>query len=272
LNKNFCGLLIFHLSLIKKHLIASAFFFKIIFMNIIFSSITHLDSVNSTNVYLMESDIPAPAVAYTFNQTAGRGRENRRWLDFSGKNLAISVSFEPAEKEIPLWRVAVLSIPAAEYLISLGVPDIWIKWPNDIYSADKKIAGALADSVFSDGKITRIVAGIGINVNLSADDLLAIDKKAESVYHASGILMDMERFTQEFIARLSLSLKNSSDLAWIKERWCDLSRMIGREFLWESPQGIVPGRALALNDDGTLVLETSSGTVTVAAGDIRIKM
>jgi BirA family biotin operon repressor/biotin-[acetyl-CoA-carboxylase] ligase len=241
-------------------------------MENLFKKISLVPSVISTNTFLLESDDPVPALAYTFNQTGGRGRESRKWVDFGGKNLALSVSFIPAEREVPLWRVAVLSIPAAEYLSSLGVPDVWIKWPNDVYSADRKISGVLAESVVSGGKISKMVAGIGINVNLSADDLSLIGSRAESVYHATGQLQEMERFTREYIARLSLTMKRSEDLSWVKDRWCELSRMIGREFLWESPGGIIQGRAVSLNDDGTLELETSAGIVRAASGDISLKM
>ena len=237
----------------------------------VFSSIDQLESVNSTNTYLLEKNIPGTALAFTFHQTGGRGRENRVWKDFAGKNLALSVSFTYSEKEIPLWRIATLSIPLAEYLIELGVPDVWIKWPNDIYTSDKKIAGVLAESVFSSGRITRIVAGIGININITTDELTSIDKKASSVFIETGREQNIKSFTEQYIKRLALTITRSSSPTYIRERWCDLSHMIGKEFLWESPHGVVQGKAVALNEDGTLVLETVHGSETVTAGDITLK-
>jgi BirA family transcriptional regulator, biotin operon repressor / biotin---[acetyl-CoA-carboxylase] ligase len=116
---------------------------------------------------LLEPDAPEGAVAVADEQTEGRGRLGRSWHAPAGKALLVSVLLRP---QVPLPRLPELTLVAGEAVAAaikqLAGLEPAIKFPNDVLVRGRKVAGILAES--SEG---RVVLGIGVNANQTADEL-----------------------------------------------------------------------------------------------------
>ncbi|WP_286965985.1 biotin--[acetyl-CoA-carboxylase] ligase [Flavobacterium sp. UBA4854] len=130
-----------------------------------------LDAIDSTNDFLKslasQDELENFTVVTAENQTKGKGQVGGVWKTQAGKNLTMSVlvkDFLFSNEEV--FNLSVLvALSIAEVLKSLNIPDICIKWPNDILSYNKKLVGILIENTLkSDGRIVSVV-GIGINVN-----------------------------------------------------------------------------------------------------------
>jgi BirA family biotin operon repressor/biotin-[acetyl-CoA-carboxylase] ligase len=130
--------------------------------------IIFLSEVDSTNNEAARHVREAPhgsvwAAAY---QHAGRGQQENRWESEAGKNLLFSVLLRPvrfrAEAQFLLSQA--VSLGVCMYLRSEGLPAL-IKWPNDIYVNEKKIAGMLLEHHVCGEYISATIAGVGLNVN-----------------------------------------------------------------------------------------------------------
>lgn len=134
--------------------------------------VIEIESTPSTNSYAKHesgTDANRPVVFITDNQTAGRGQRGNSWESSPGLNLTFSLVVHP--RFISPARQFELSM-----LVSVGVvnglrgfvPDperLKVKWPNDIYYGDRKLAGILIENSLGEATIERSVIGIGINVN-----------------------------------------------------------------------------------------------------------
>ena len=96
---------------------------------------------------------------YTAFQTAGRGQAGNGWESEEGKNLLCSILLPPKKE---LFDLNVLTAVAVQRLLGEGFT---IKWPNDIYYGDKKVAGILIENAIIGNEIKYSIAGIGLNVN-----------------------------------------------------------------------------------------------------------
>jgi BirA family biotin operon repressor/biotin-[acetyl-CoA-carboxylase] ligase len=132
------------------------------------NQITFLNEVDSTNSEAARRlhDAPHGAVWTAAFQSAGRGQQENRWESEAGKNLLCSILFRPvrfrAEAQFLLSQAVSLGVCA--YLRDEGLP-AQIKWPNDIYVGEKKIAGLLLEHHVCGEYISATIAGIGLNVN-----------------------------------------------------------------------------------------------------------
>jgi BirA family biotin operon repressor/biotin-[acetyl-CoA-carboxylase] ligase len=120
----------------------------------------YVDECASTQRLLRDDD-PEGAVVVTNHQTDGRGRLGRIWLDVPGKSLLLSVLLRPSVP-MPLWPE--LSVVAGEAVAR--VVDGEVRPPNDVFLNGRKVAGVLPEAT-----IGRVVLGIGVNVNHTADEL-----------------------------------------------------------------------------------------------------
>ena len=128
----------------------------------------HVQECESTQLLLLDSDLPEGAVATADHQTGGRGRLGRVWVDAPGASVLCSVLLRP-----PLARPAqqlslVTGLAAAEAVERLTGLSAWIKWPNDVFVDGRKVAGVLAEK-----RGDVVVVGIGINVNQTEEQLPA---------------------------------------------------------------------------------------------------
>ena len=130
-----------------------------------------LDAIDSTNDFLKalssQDQVENFTVVTAENQTKGKGQMGGKWESEAGKNLIMSVLVKDFlfNNEQVFNLSIVVSLAVTEVLKSLNIPNICIKWPNDILSYNKKLAGILIENTIkSDGRIVSVV-GIGMNVN-----------------------------------------------------------------------------------------------------------
>lgn len=132
-----------------------------------------LDTVGSTNDYMLDKIkvgviSEEGTVIIANEQSGGKGLENNEWESEAGKNLTFSILLKPgflkADQQFQLTRI--ISLAVYDFVRSyLPNEEIKIKWPNDIYVGNKKIAGILINNTIKGKEIMFTVVGIGININ-----------------------------------------------------------------------------------------------------------
>lgn len=135
-------------------------------------NLIHLESVNSTNLHasalLSEKKINSACIIVSDFQTSGRGQGSNSWKSDPGMNLLLSLVVFPsnfkADEQFYLSKAT--SISVRELVAKkAGSPQIKIKWPNDVLSGNKKIAGILIENTIEGNDIRHSIIGVGINVN-----------------------------------------------------------------------------------------------------------
>ena len=136
------------------------------------SRIIWLDSVGSTNAHAAElankGNLPEGFVVIAREQTEGRGHDTNTWESEPGKNLTLSMvlypRFLPAERQFILTKVVALGVRET---VSQLLPNniVSVKWPNDVYIDDRKVAGILIQNSIMGSGIDHTIVGIGLNVN-----------------------------------------------------------------------------------------------------------
>ena len=133
--------------------------------------IIKINATNSTNSFLKElaqnSSLDEITVAVTNNQTSGRGQMNNSWVSEPYKNLTFSLftTLKKIKVEHQAYLNFAVSLAIYDVLLEYDVPNLYIKWPNDIMSDKKKICGILIENTFSHSRIKNTIVGIGLNVN-----------------------------------------------------------------------------------------------------------
>lgn len=129
-----------------------------------------LKEIDSTNNYanslIMSKTAEEGTVVLAYFQTGGRGQSGNKWESAPSENLLMSVVLNPGflAVEDQFYLSVVVSLGIADYL-SEELENVAIKWPNDIYCGNRKIAGILIENGITGHSITSSVAGIGLNVN-----------------------------------------------------------------------------------------------------------
>lgn len=130
-----------------------------------------LPKVDSTNNYarqlLSEGAVPDGTVVFAHTQTAGRGQQGNTWLSEAGKNLTLSFVFLPdfLEATQQFFLNMAVALAVKDFAECFVQEEVKIKWPNDIYVNDQKLAGILIENTISGTKISNSIIGIGLNVN-----------------------------------------------------------------------------------------------------------
>lgn len=179
-----------------------------------------LDAIDSTNDFLKalssQDELENFTTVTAENQTKGKGQVGGLWKTEAGKNLTMSILVKDfLFNNDKVFNLSVLvSLSVAEVLKSLNIPDICIKWPNDILSYNKKLVGILIENTLkSDGRIVSVV-GIGINVNQTDFDELP---NASSLAVISGKTFDKEELAILIVEKLKEKIQSwntSAEIFW----------------------------------------------------------
>jgi BirA family transcriptional regulator, biotin operon repressor / biotin---[acetyl-CoA-carboxylase] ligase len=227
----------------------------------------HFPCIESTNLYAKrhhkDFDPEALTVISADEQTRGRGREGRSWDSPKNANCTITFcSFAP--KSFPHLQNfgQVLSLACIDLLKSLDIP-CRIKWPNDILIEGKKAAGILCDIITSRSH-TFIANGIGLNVNMTEEQLSYIPTKAASLACVAGKEFDIgqirQRLTEIYRQYLSTFLKEGFS-PFIERYRGSVPYRPDQKISFHSREEITQGFFHSLADDGSLNLSLSDNKV-----------
>ena len=162
---------------------------------------TSVDECESTQRLLGEND-PEGALVVADHQTAGRGRLGRTWEDVPGRSLLVSVLLRPSTP-MPIWPE--LSLVAGEAVARAVGAGAVVSHPNDVMIAGRKVAGVLPEATRG-----RVVLGIGVNVNHTADELPRDTVKPTT---SLRVALGREVDRAELLAAILLELEHGYD-AW----------------------------------------------------------
>jgi BirA family biotin operon repressor/biotin-[acetyl-CoA-carboxylase] ligase len=244
----------------------------------------HYRSTDSTNTRARElaaAGAPHGTVVTASEQTAGRGRQGRTWTAPPNKALLYSAIVRPLEDNHTMLPLAVpLAVcEAAEQLR----PDLdcKVKWPNDIHSEGRKLAGILIEARPQDG---WAVIGVGLNLSIAPDEFPPdLRDTAVSIFFARreareggsagpspqlsagpplpGLLTATEVLNQQ------LDRWVHAEPDEVLEDWRERDALRGREIAWEGGSGVADG----IDDRGYLVVVTPAGDrIAVGAGEIHL--
>lgn len=172
--------------------------------------IIKLSAIDSTNSFLKDLALTSAIENFTVVaadcQLKGRGQQGSSWVSEPFKNLNFSVlvrfeSFHVSEKRHLNFAV---SLAIFEVLSAENIPDVAIKWPNDILSGNKKICGILIENSLKGTEISSAVIGIGLNVNQT--DFPVSLEKASSLQLLRGQNFDLDRLLKKIILKLKLKI------------------------------------------------------------------
>jgi BirA family biotin operon repressor/biotin-[acetyl-CoA-carboxylase] ligase len=171
--------------------------------------IIKLDAIDSTNRFLKalsaQESCENFTVVTTESQTEGKGQRGSGWASEAGKNLTFSVLYNQKAKEITsLFTLNVIvALSVVEALKTVSNLNFVIKWPNDILSESKKIAGILIENTFKNSNEVQSIIGIGLNVNQSQFENLP---QASSLYLLENKTFDREMLLISIVNQLEFNL------------------------------------------------------------------
>ncbi|MBO7934378.1 MULTISPECIES: biotin--[acetyl-CoA-carboxylase] ligase [Streptomyces] len=246
----------------------------------LWSDVRVVQRTGSTNSDLaalaVKGEAAEGAVLVAEEQTAGRGRLDRRWTAPPRSGLFFSVLLRPAEVPVARWGWLTLltGVAVATGLARAAGVDTALKWPNDLLvtvgGEERKAGGILAERAGEDG----VVVGVGINVTLRADELPVPQAGSLALAGAAGtdrdpLLRAVLRSLEEWYGRWR-EAGGDPAVGGLQEAYAAGCATLGRSVRAELPGGrALVGEAVAVDGDGRLVIATADGVrEPVGAGDV----
>lgn len=245
---------------------------------IIGREIMFFDTLNSTNTSAMEfaeKGCPEGTVIIADSQTSGKGRLGRKWLSPPGKNLYMSIILRPAFSPRDAAVVTLMSaVACASSIKRLSAIPISIKWPNDIIVSNKKLGGILTEIKADMDKIFYAVVGIGININLTVEEMPAdIKGIATSIKNETGSAISRTQAALEILKELDkwYCLLLMSGKKPIIQEWRLLSSTIGCAVKVTVGDKIFAGVAEDIDEEGMLLVKQPDNSMKkISSGDVTI--
>ena len=213
---------------------------------------------------LARQGVPHMSCCIAENQTQGRGRLNRQWVSSRG-GLWFTLIIRP---DLPPPMVYIYNFAAsltlARVMNRLFDLKIRVKWPNDLLLEGKKLTGLLSEMETRADLISFLAIGIGINVN---NDPTGGSFEAISLKNTLGRELPRRKILSEFLTDFT-ALTQKIHIPKIMAQWRACTGTIGREVRVETHDKILCGRAVGVEDSGSLIIETPEGqTQEIIYGD-----
>jgi BirA family biotin operon repressor/biotin-[acetyl-CoA-carboxylase] ligase len=232
----------------------------------------HLDSVDSTNTWVKShlSELSSLTCVTAEEQTSGRGRFKRHWVSPRGENIYATLYVTVPLGSGYLSNLGqIMAFACAKVLRGIGF-QAELKWPNDVLIQGKKIAGVLTETV-TQGEEIGVIIGIGINVNMPATSLEAIDQPATSLLVLSKKTWDLKELTELLMTHFlqDLELLKKSGFAPFQAPFEKILAYKGQEISCRDGTQTITGICHSITKDGRLQLQLPSGEIKlVLAGEI----
>lgn len=225
------------------------------------------ETISSTNEYAtkyqQKTKNSDKIVIGAYSQYSGRGQRDNKWESEDYKNLTISILFKPSFVEaISQFRISeIVSLGVFDYL-STHIKDVAIKWPNDIYIKDKKIAGILIEHLIMGASIASSICGIGLNINQEifksdAPNPVSLKQLTGKDYN---IDIELEALLSCIDKRYKM-LEKGNDALLRKDYHAALYRR-NEYHMFKKEDKTFEAKIMGVNEIGQLVLEDKTGEST----------
>jgi BirA family biotin operon repressor/biotin-[acetyl-CoA-carboxylase] ligase len=244
--------------------------------------IRYIECVASTNILALDAGRQGAAEGLIFiadEQTAGRGRLDRRWLAPPGTSLLMSLLFCPAEPfTYTAPRITMLcGLALAGAVIDVTSLAVQLKWPNDLIITRegkwRKVAGMLSEVGDMPGALPFLVVGIGLNVNVPSAFLPDLSPDATSLLVESGQSFERVALLDAFLRHVEEHIAALHAGADPLHLWRKRLAWMGSVVQVQTPTGVVTGVAEDVDDDGALLLRLSDGRQQrFSVGDVSLRI
>ncbi|NLE77614.1 MAG: biotin--[acetyl-CoA-carboxylase] ligase [Chloroflexi bacterium] len=242
------------------------------------------DSVDSTNNVLKaaaEQGAPDGTVAVAEYQTAGRGREQRRWWSPPRANLLFSVLFRPPFPMVPAdvhQLTMICSLAACEAVSRVVGLQPALKWPNDLLLGGRKLGGVLSESAFTGEALAYAVVGLGLNVNdrfapaaegASGQDQAVWEGQATSLLLHGGREVDRTALLQAILEQVDGRYDRLRAGERFHGEWGRRLATLGQQVSVLVDGEVLLGQAVGVDADGSLLLRQEDGALRrILVGDV----
>ncbi len=220
----------------------------------------YLDSVDSTNRYLLDlhktGKAQAGTVVLSESQTQGVGRQSRVWYSQRGLGLSFSILLEAEDKQLLSLLAGVAVVLAIRSI--LKVP-LTLRWPNDVYSGSRKLAGILCQTV---SKGRAVIVGIGLNVNQSdADFDPSLKNRATSLRLIRGEVVDRNAVLAAILNEIEAQYEDfqNSGRETLLMQYVRFSGLLDQTVRLRLADRVVSGHVVGFQAKGEIVIESSDG-------------
>ncbi len=230
--------------------------------------------IDSTNDYAKRCrELEDGTVVLAENQTSGKGRKGREWISSIGKGIYFSIILKP---KIPIKEILrfslIFPLSVKEAVEKNTELEVCIKWPNDLYLNGNKFAGILMESEIEANEVSRIIVGIGINVNNDFSDFENLENIATSLKMETGKEIDRKKLLCDLLE----SIENKYGEFFINKS--KIIDDINSSLLWKNQKvklidgnHEIEGELLKIDETGGLVVKTETGIQTIYSGDLTLR-
>jgi BirA family transcriptional regulator, biotin operon repressor / biotin---[acetyl-CoA-carboxylase] ligase len=202
------------------------------------------------------------------SQTKGRGRRGRTWVSGANGNLYCSGLVRLLSAEPPAQQLSFVAALAVHEVLHAFVPEIRLKWPNDVLVDGAKLSGILLESGGSAAMGLWLVVGIGINLAAHPDDA---ERPATNVATLTGVRHDPEKLLESLASAFTSWRQRwrEGGFSAIRPHWLAASHGLGQPLVARLGQKTFEGVFAGLGDDGALLLRLESGEMrSIHAGEV----
>jgi BirA family biotin operon repressor/biotin-[acetyl-CoA-carboxylase] ligase len=238
-------------------------------------AIRYFDTIGSTNDEALAwaaQGAPNLSIVIADEQTAGRGRLDRKWFTPARSAIACSVILHPTSNTHLSRTVGLAALSIADACSTLGLTP-QIKWPNDILLNGKKTAGILIESAWTGDTVTALVIGMGINIlKESIPPAEALKFPATSIETELGHAPDREEFLRAVLTSMVKRLPQMGTDDFLASWETQLAYRNQIVQISQAGDEMVQGRLLGLETDGSLRLQGEhDNQLTVHFGDVSLR-
>ncbi len=246
---------------------------------VIQKQITHfdlVDTLDSTNNYMLEQikqGKPSGSLVISEHQTAGRGRLGRTWHSPYAANIYLAIYWHFDKDTTELSGLSqVISSAVLNALQQNNVPDLCLKWPNDIYHCDKKLAGVLVDMIAESHSSTDTVIGVGVNISMHTKDD-AIDQPWTDIHTITDQFPNRNKITSTLLDFIYTDISEFAQKGFepFAKRWSEQDCLANKAIIATNGQTTIEGIARGVGSLGELLIETSEGLVPFLNGSVKLR-
>ncbi len=231
------------------------------------------DTISSTNDYLLRKEKNKNKdikICIAEEQTKGRGRRGKSWISPKFKNIYFSLNSYLKKEDLSGLSIAV-ALSVSKVLTKINVMSL-IKWPNDLLVGNKKICGILIETA-KVGELTKVVIGIGINVNMEYSEL--IDQEWTSIKLEKKQSVDRNSIITEMINQLCITLNKfeQEEFDYFLNKFTSLDLLKDKEFtLKDKPNETYIGKGI--DNKGLLIAQNlkDQRIVKFSSGEVSLKL